>query len=58
MYRFWGPWLAQRGYVAFSVDYRLSKPSQPTYPQAVHDMKAAVQYLRGNAAELYGGRIA
>jgi acetyl esterase/lipase len=52
LYQHWGPYLAKSGYVAFAVDYRLSKPDKPTYPQAVHDMKAAVQYLRGNAATL------
>jgi acetyl esterase/lipase len=52
LYQHWGPYLARNGYAAFSVDYRLSKPGKPTYPQAVHDMKAAIQYLRGNAATL------
>jgi acetyl esterase/lipase len=46
-YRYWGPYLAEHGYVAFSVDYRLATKTQHTYPQNVHDVKAAVQYLRG-----------
>jgi acetyl esterase/lipase len=48
----WGPYLAERGFVVFSIDYRLSKPNQPTWPQALLDCKAALQYLRGNAASL------
>ena len=48
----WGPYLAARGYVAFSIDYRLSTPAQSTWPQALLDCKAAIQYLRGDAAEL------
>ncbi len=46
-YRYWGPYLAQQGYVVFAVNYRLSKPGQKTYPQAVHDVRAAVQFVRG-----------
>jgi acetyl esterase/lipase len=48
----WGPYLAARGYVVFAIDYRLSKPTQTTWPQALLDCKAGVQYLRGNAAAL------
>ena len=48
----WGPYLAERGYVVFSIDYRLSMPNQPTWPQALLDCKAALQYLRGNASAL------
>ena len=48
----WGPYLAERGYVVFSIDYRLSTPTQTMWPQALLDCKAALQYLRGNAALL------
>jgi acetyl esterase/lipase len=48
----WGPYLAERGYVMFSIDYRLGKPKQSSWPQALLDCKAAVQYLRGDAAAL------
>jgi acetyl esterase/lipase len=48
----WGPYLASRGYVVFAIDYRLSKPDQATWPQALLDCKAALQYLRGNASAL------
>ncbi len=43
--------LAQRGYVAITVTYRLA-PAYP-FPAAVHDCKAAVRWLRANAAK-YG----
>ncbi len=40
--------LAQRGYVAATVSYRLSPQDQ--FPAPVHDVKAAVRWLRANAA--------
>jgi acetyl esterase/lipase len=48
----WEPYLAQHGYVVFSIDYRLGKPKAPTWPQVLLDCKAAIQYLRGDAAAL------
>ncbi len=51
-FQFWGPWLAERGYALFSVSYRLAKKGQKTFPQAVHDVLAAVQFVRGSAAEI------
>lgn len=41
--------LAQNGYVAITVTYRLA-PKYP-FPAAVHDTKAAVRWLRANAAK-------
>jgi acetyl esterase/lipase len=40
--------LAQRGYVAATVSYRLAPRHQ--FPAAVEDVKAAVRFLRANAA--------
>jgi len=51
-YRHWGPWLAARGYALFAVDYRLAKPREPSFPAAVHDIRAAVQFVKGEAAGL------
>ncbi|HZP32077.1 MAG TPA: alpha/beta hydrolase [Candidatus Acidoferrales bacterium] len=48
----WGPYLAERGYVVFAIDYRLATDKQTMWPQALLDCKAALQYLRGNAAML------
>ena len=42
--------LAQQGYVTATADYRLA-PKAP-FPAAVYDVKAAVRYLRANAARL------
>jgi acetyl esterase/lipase len=41
--------LAQKGYVAVTVDYRLAPKYQ--FPAAVHDCKAAVRWVRANAAK-------
>lgn len=43
--------LAQHGYVAITVTYRLAPAHQ--FPAAVHDCKAAVRWLRANAGQ-YG----
>ena len=41
--------LAERGYVAVTVTYRLAPKFQ--FPAAVNDVKAAVRWLRANAAK-------
>jgi acetyl esterase/lipase len=41
--------LAERGYVALTVSYRLA-PKYP-FPAAIHDVKAAVRWVRANAAK-------
>jgi acetyl esterase len=46
-----GNQLAERGFVAFSINYRLA-PAH-TYPAAVEDVEAAVQWVRKHANE-YG----
>jgi acetyl esterase/lipase len=51
-YRHWGPYLATRGIALFAVDYRLCKAGQKSYPEAVRDIRAAVQYLRSSAPSL------
>lgn len=43
--------LAEKGFVAATVSYRLAPKYQ--FPAAVHDVKAAVRWLRANAAK-YG----
>lgn len=43
--------MARRGYVAATVEYRLSNEAK--YPAQIHDLKAAVRFLRANAAR-YG----
>lgn len=39
--------MAARGYVVFTVEYRLSTAA--TYPAAVNDLKSAIKYIRANA---------
>ena len=41
--------LAQNGYVAATISYRLAPTNQ--FPAAVHDTKAAVRWMRANAAK-------
>jgi pectinesterase len=43
--------MAERGYVAVTISYRLASEAQ--YPAAIHDVKAAVRWVRGHAAD-YG----
>jgi len=43
--------LAGRGYVAVTVSYRLAPKYQ--FPAAVHDVKAAVRWLRAHASEYH-----
>ncbi|MFZ6875589.1 alpha/beta hydrolase fold domain-containing protein [Undibacterium sp. Di27W] len=50
LYKHWGPYLAKNGYAVFAVNYRLVKDKANLYPAAVHDVRAAVQFLRQQAA--------
>jgi acetyl esterase/lipase len=49
-FQFWGPHLAARGTALFAISYRLAKKGAKMFPQAVHDVVAAVQFVRGSAA--------
>jgi acetyl esterase/lipase len=51
-FQHWGPYLATRGHALFSVSYRFAKKGRKAFPEAVRDVLAAIQYLRGNAAAL------
>jgi acetyl esterase/lipase len=51
-YQYWGPYLARNGIALFAISYRLAKPDAKTYPGAVYDVKAGVQFVRANAAQL------
>lgn len=51
-FQYWGPYLAARGYVLFAVSYRLAKKGHKAFPQAVTDLTAAVQFVRGSAAQI------
>lgn len=43
--------MAERGYVVATISYRLSPEAK--YPAAIHDVKAAIRWLRSNAKQ-YG----
>jgi acetyl esterase/lipase len=47
----WGPYLAQRGCAIFAVSYRQASATKKMFPEAVHDVRAAVQFFRLHAAE-------
>src|SRR5256884_6488870 len=51
-FQYWGPYLAARGYALFAISYRLAKKGRKMFPQAVHDVLAAVQFVRGSAGEI------
>jgi len=59
-YQYLGPWLARHGYAVLAASYRLAKPGDPTYPGAVRDVCAAVQFVKSHAAKLKadGERVA
>jgi acetyl esterase/lipase len=50
-FQHWGKYLAARGIALFAVSYRLAKPGQKTFPHAVQDVLAGIQFVRGNAKD-------
>ena len=49
-FQYWGPYLASRGIAMFTISYRLATKGK-TFPQAVQDVLAGVQFVRGKAGE-------
>jgi len=49
-YQYWGPYLAARGIAVFAISYRLATKGK-MFPQAVQDVLAGVQLVRGKAGE-------
>jgi acetyl esterase/lipase len=49
-FQYWGPYLAARGVAVFSISYRLATKGK-MFPQAVQDVLAGVQFVRGKAGE-------
>jgi acetyl esterase/lipase len=47
-FQYWGPHLAARGVAVFAISYRLATKTK-TFPQAVQDVLAGVQFVRGKA---------
>jgi acetyl esterase/lipase len=50
-FQHWGPYLAERGIAGYTISYRLTKPGKSTFPGVVNDVRAAVQFMRGNAKD-------
>jgi acetyl esterase/lipase len=49
VFKYWGDDLASRGIALFSISYRLAG-KQKTFPEAVQDILAGVQFVRGKAS--------
>jgi acetyl esterase/lipase len=49
VFKYWGDYLAARGIALFSISYRLAG-KQKTFPEAVQDVLAGVQFVRGKAS--------
>src|ERR1700691_4271544 len=49
-FQYWGPYLAARGVGVFAISYRLATKGK-MFPQAVQDVLAGVQFLRGKSGE-------
>ena len=50
-FQHWGKYLAARGIALFALSYRFAKPGQKTFPHAVQDVLAGIQFVRGNAKD-------
>src|SRR3954468_25004566 len=51
MHAHWGKYLAEHGIALFSINYRLAAAERKAYPEAVHDVRAAVQFVKSKASE-------
>ena len=58
VYQHLGPWLAERGYLVFAPVYRSAKAGAPSFPKAVHDVRAAVQFVKGAGLGADPARVA
>jgi len=48
-FQYWGPYLVARGTAVFAISYRLAIKNK-TFPEAVQDVLAGVQFVRGKAS--------
>lgn len=51
-YQYWGPWLARQGIALYAIEYRLAQGERNRYPAAVDDVRAALRFVRANAAAM------
>jgi len=50
----YGPQLARwvrQGHVVFAADYRLARPGEPSWPEALEDVREAIRWIRRHADE-------
>jgi acetyl esterase/lipase len=59
-FQHYGAHLAARGYAVLAISYRFARKGHKAFPQAIQDVMAGVQFVRGSAADLGidPGRIA
>ena len=50
-FQHWGRYLAARGTALFAISYRFATAKQKTFPHAVQDVLAAIQFVRGSAKD-------
>jgi acetyl esterase/lipase len=50
-FQHWGRYLASHGIALFAISYRFAKAGQKTFPHAVQDVLAGIQFVRGNAKQ-------
>jgi acetyl esterase/lipase len=50
-FQYWGAHLAAQGHAVFAISYRFAKKGHKAFPEAVQDVAAAVQFVRGSAGE-------
>lgn len=48
----WGPFFAENGFLAMAINYRLSSPKDPSWPEVINNVRDAVNWLVKNANEL------
>jgi len=51
MYSGWGPYLAEQGIASMAINYTLTHPTRPSYPQLLNDMEAAIGFVTAHANE-------
>ncbi|AXF56950.1 alpha/beta hydrolase [Salicibibacter kimchii] len=51
MYKEWGSYLAEAGFVAMAINYRLMTPTYSIYPEVMDDIRAAVNWLVSKSNE-------
>ncbi len=51
VFQHFAPWLARQGYVVFTPTYTMVKKGAPSWPHAIQDIRAAVQFIKGKSGE-------